>query len=128
MVMDKQQRSEVLKAYEAYLKAFIASDMATINSLVQYPFTHIGEGSVNTFDHFPKKPSEMREMKGWATSEGFEIDIVAVSETKAHVIMRNTRRIRDDGSLIEEASAFYAYTKTTDGWKMFAASDIILPA
>ena len=70
----------------------------------------------------------MREMKGWATSEGFEIDIVAVSKTKAHVIMRNTRRIRDDGSLIEEASAFYAYTKTTDGWKMFAASDIILPA
>ena len=39
--MDKQQRSEVLKAYEAYLKAFIASDMATINSLVQYPFTPV---------------------------------------------------------------------------------------
>ena len=42
--MDKQQRSEELKAYEAYLKAFIANDMATINYLVQYPFTHIGEG------------------------------------------------------------------------------------
>ena len=34
--MDKQQRSEVLKAYEAYLKAFIASDMATINSLERF--------------------------------------------------------------------------------------------
>ena len=104
--MDKQQRSEVSKAYEVYLKAFIASDMATINSLVQYPFTYIGDGSVNTFDHFPIKPSEMSKTKGWATSEGFEIDIVAVSKTKANVIMRNTPRIRDDGSLIEEVNAF----------------------
>ena len=71
--MDQQQRSEVLKAYEAYLKAFIASDMASINSLVQYPFTHIGDGSENTFDHFPIKPSEMRKTKGFWDKQGLSV-------------------------------------------------------
>jgi hypothetical protein len=42
--------------------------------------------------------------------------------------MRNTRRLRNDGSLIEEATGFYAYTKHDDDWKMFAISDITFPA
>ena len=31
--------------------------------------------------------------------------------------MRNCRRLRDDGFLIEESSAFYAYKTTDAGWK-----------
>jgi hypothetical protein len=54
--------------------------------------------------------------------------VVAVTETKAHIVMRNTRRLRKDGSLIEEASAFYAFNRTGDGWKMFALSDVRMPA
>ena len=42
--------------------------------------------------------------------------------------MRNCRRLRDDGSLIEEASAFYAFKITDGGWKMYAFSDITFPA
>jgi hypothetical protein len=39
-------------------------------------------------------------------SEAFEIDIVAIGENKAHLLMRDVRRIRNDGSSIEEATTF----------------------
>ena len=126
--MDKKMRAEVLTAYEDYLTAFNNDDINTINSLVAWPLSYIGDGKVTSLDQFPVKPSELKESMGWDRSEGFEIDVVAVTETKAHVLMRNTRRLRKDGSLIEEASAFYAFTRTDDGWKMFALSDVRMPA
>lgn len=64
----------------------------------------------------------------WATSVGFEIDVVAASNTKAHLVLRNCERLREDGSLIENVSAFYALTKTSGSWKMFAISTISFPA
>ncbi len=126
--MDKKMRAEVLTAYEDYLTAFNNDDIDTINALVAWPLSYIGDGKVTNLDQFPVKPSELKESMGWDRSEGFEIDVVAVTETKAHVLMRNTRRLRKDGSLIEEASAFYAFTRTDDGWKMFALSDVRMPA
>ena len=126
--MDSQMRAEVLAAYEAYLSAFNNDDIDTINSLVAWPLGYIGDGKVTSLDQFPVKPSEPRESMGSDRSEGFEIDVVTVTETKAHIVMRNTRRLRKDGSLIEEASAFYAFTRTGDGWKMFALSDVRMPA
>ena len=71
---------------------------------------------------------ELKERIGWATSDAIEIDIVAVSDKKAHVVIRNVRRLRSDGSLIEEATAFYALKNTKSGWKMYAISDITFPA
>ena len=70
----------------------------------------------------------MKKVKGWHHSDSFEIDVVAMTETKAHLVCRNVRRLREDGSLIEEASAFYAFKKTGEGWKMFAISDVVNPA
>ena len=34
--------------------------------------------------------------------------------------------IRKDKSIIEKYTVFYAFTKTDDGWKMYAISDVIL--
>ena len=78
-------------------------------------------------ERVPFNPKEFKASKGWVSNDGTVIDLVAVGETKAHLVMRNTRRLRADGSLVEEASAFYAYTRTADGWKMFALSGIPLP-
>jgi hypothetical protein len=33
--------------------------------------------------------------------------------------------VRTDGSLIETVSAFYAFTRTDGGWKMYAISDVV---
>ncbi len=51
-----------------------------------------------------------------------------MTETKALLLCRNVRRLREDGFLIEQVSAFYAFKKTADGWKMFAILDVVPPA
>ena len=126
--MDKDNRAKVFEAYNQYLNAIIEADIDAINECIEYPLAYIGGDSVKMLDKFPIDPREWKEKTGWATSNAFEIDVVAVTEKKAHVLMRNCRRLRDDGSLIEEASAFYAFKNTDGGWKMYAFSDITFPA
>ena len=126
--MDKNLRAQVLETYNRYVNAIVEADMDTINSCVGYPLAYIGEESVTMLDKFPIDPREWKKKTGWATSNAFEIDVVAISDKKAHILMRNCRRLRDDGSLIEEATGFYAFKNTNNGWKMYAFSDITFPA
>jgi hypothetical protein len=125
--MKQRSRADLLAVYQKYLNGFVTEDMDAINECIEYPFTHVGETSVKTFDHFPLSPSEMKKAKGWATSDNFEIEVVAQNETKAHLILKNCRRLRFDGSVIENVSAFYAFKLTNQGWKMFAISDVLFP-
>jgi hypothetical protein len=120
--------SEVLQAYDRYLAGFVASDLDVINSVVQYPLAHIGEGIVRLFDTFPIDPAELRERKQWHTTIHSVREVVVASPTKAHVVLRSAERVREEGSLIETVSAFYAFTRTAEGWKMFALSDVVIPA
>ena len=126
--MDKNLRAQVFETYNRYLNAFNEADMGTINDCISYPLAYIGADSVKMLDKFPVDPQELKEKIGWATSNAFEIDVVAVSDKKAHLVIRNVRRLRSDGSLIEEATGFYAFKNTNNGWKMYAFSDITFPA
>ena len=47
-----------------------------------------------------------------------------VNSEKGHVISSGTR-IRKDKSVIEKYTAFYAFTKTTESWKMYVISTVI---
>ena len=109
--MDKVERASLLGAYQRYLAAFNANNLDAINDCISYPLAYIGGDSVTILDQFPINPADMKASKGWDRSDSFEIDVVAVGENKAHLLMRNTRRLRKDGSLIEEATGFYAYKK-----------------
>ena len=126
--MDKNLRAQVFETYNRYLNAFNEADMETINDCISYPLAYIGADSVKMLDKFPVDPQELKEKIGWTKSNAFEIDVVAVSDKKAHVVIRNVRRLRSDGSLIEEATGFYAFKNTNNGWKMYAFSDITFPA
>ena len=118
---------EVIEAYERYLKAFLADDLAAIDALVQYPLAYIGDGKVSMLDHWPFKPSALRAAKAWHTSIEMEYEVIGFSATKAHLVLKRCTRVRRDGSPIEDVFAFYAWTRTEDGWKMFALSDITVP-
>ena len=126
--MDKNLRVQVLETYNRYVNAIVEADMETINNCVAYPLAYVGEDSVTMLDEFPIDPQELKAKIGWAASDAFEIDVVAVSDKKAHVVIRNVRRLRGDGSLIEEATAFYAFKNTNNGWKIYALSDITFSA
>jgi ketosteroid isomerase-like protein len=122
-------KQEVRNAYDRYLTAFNANDLSTINATIRYPLAYIADGEVRMVDAFPYDPAELKRSKGWHTTVDAEIEVVAVSPTKAHVILRNAKRLREDGSLIETVSALYAFTKTAEGaWKIFAASAVTNPA
>ncbi|MGH6898278.1 MAG: hypothetical protein ACREJ5_17300 [Geminicoccaceae bacterium] len=120
-------KAEVIQAYERYLQAFLADDIATIDALVQYPLAYIGDGKVSMLDEFPIKPSALMAAKAWHTSVDMAFEVIGVSETKAHLVLKRGTRVRRDGSPIEDVFAFYAWTKTADGWKMFAVSDLTVP-
>ena len=120
-------KAEVIQAYERYLQAFLADDLAAIDALVQYPLAYIGDGEVSLLDEYPIKPSALMAAKGWHTSVDMEYEVVGISATKAHLILKRGTRVRRDGSPIEEVCAFYAWTRTDQGWKMFAVSDVTVP-
>jgi hypothetical protein len=119
---------EVRETYERYLSAFVANDLAGIDAVVSYPLAHIGDGVVRMFDTFPINPARLMTDKGWHTTLNSRYAVVATSPTKAHVVLFNGDRVRADGSLIETVSAFYAFTRTADGWKLYALSDLVNPA
>jgi hypothetical protein len=122
--MSKNIKKEVLITYERFIKFFFKNDMKGINSLVQYPITHISEGKSELLDSFYLTPKEMMENKEWDTSIDITTSIHGITRTKAHVISTGTR-IRKDKSVIEKYTIFYAFIKTEDGWKMYAMSDVI---
>lgn len=120
-------KAEVIQAYERYLQAFLADDIAAIDALVQYPLAYIGDGEVAMLSEYPIKPSALMAAKAWHTSIDMEYEVIGISETKAHLVLKRGTRVRRDGSPIEEVFAFYAWTRTADGWKMFALSDVTVP-
>ena len=123
--MSKNNEIEVLKAYEQYLAYFLDNNMNGINSLVKFPITYIADGESKSLDAFPVTPKEMMENKQQDTTIDTETYVHGTNSTKGHVISSGTR-IRKDKSVIEKYTVFYAFTKTDNGWKMYAISDVIL--
>ena len=123
--MSENNEKEVLKAYEQYLAYFLDNDINGINSLVKFPITYIADGESKSLYAFPVTPKEMMENKQWDTNIDTETYVHGTNSTKGHVISSGTR-IRKDKSVIEKYTVFYAFTKTDNGWKIYAISDVIL--
>ena len=122
------EKDAVVAAYRAYIRAFLDNDMEAIDRLVRYPLAYVGAGKTVMLDSFPVKPADLMAEKQWHSSADTDFEVVGISADKAHVILPRARRLRADGSLIETVSAFYAFTRTDDGWKMFAVSDVTVQA
>ena len=119
---------EVRAAYERYLRAFLDDDLTAVEAQVQFPLAHIGAGETRLLDRFPVSPQALRERKQWHTTVNADYEVSLAAPDKAHVILHRAERVRADGSLIETVAAFYAFTRTAEGWKLFALSDIVIPA
>jgi hypothetical protein len=122
------EKDAVIAAYRAYVRAFLDNDIEAIDALVAYPVAYVGAGKTVMLDSFPVKPADLMAQKQWHSTTDTDFEVVGVSADKAHVILPHARRLRADGSLIETVSAFYAFTRTDSGWKIFALSDITVQA
>ena len=119
---------EVIEMYRRYIETFMSDDMDVLNALVSYPLAYIGEGVVTMHTEFPIRPSDLMTQTGWHDTLDINYEVIGISETKAHLILKSGTRVRQDGSAIEGIRAYYAWTKTPDGWRMFAVSDVRIPA
>ena len=126
--MDDATKQDILTTYAAYAKAFLANDIAALDALVKYPLAYIGDGKVVMAETFPINPAELKTATQWHSTKDIAFEVVFASATKAHLILRHGTRIRADMSPIETVSAFYALTHTDQGWRIFAISDIAVPA
>lgn len=127
-IMNEKSKKEVLEVYAKLGKAFIENDMETINAHHQYPLAHIRDGYTILVNEYPFNPVKLMAEKQWHTSINFESEVVFASDDKAHIILRHATRVRKDGTPIETVSGFYALTRMPSGWKVFAVSDIAVPA
>lgn len=123
--MNQEDRFQIISCVHRYLEAINARDAQGIDACVRYPMTVISDEGGIQVDALP-----ILDMlpPDWDRSECAEVDVVALEGDKAHVLMRNIRRVRADGSLIEETSAFYVFRRGYDGWKMTAISVVSKPA
>ncbi len=106
-----------------YVPGFLNNDMAMIDKIVSYPIAYIQNGGVSMHDTYPVDPQQLKIEKDWDHSSDWEFKVTAANEQQAHAVASSIRR-RKDGSMIENVDAFYAFTKTDNGWKMFAVSDV----
>ncbi len=98
--------------------------MDGINSLVKFPITYISDGKSKLLDDFPVTPKEIIENKQWDTTIVTETYVYGINSTKDHVVSCGTR-VRKDKSVIEKYNAFYGFTKTNEGWKIYVISTVI---
>jgi hypothetical protein len=68
---------------ESYLDAIANSDDEAIRGHLQWLCTFLTDGRSETLDRFPYSPNALKSEKNWATSTHREIEVVAVSATKA---------------------------------------------
>ena len=85
-----------------------------------------GMGTISSVD-LRRRHADLMAQTGWRDTVDMRYEVVALSATKAHLILRSGTRVRADGSPIEDISGFYAWTRTPAGWKMFAISDVRTP-
>ena len=120
----EKYKKEVHDVYmNVYAPGFSNSDIEAIDQTVKYPIAYLRNGTVSMHDSYPIDPQKLRTAKGWDHTSDWDFEVTAANDQEAHAVASSIRR-RKDGSIIEHVQAFYAFTKTDQGWKMYAVSDV----
>ena len=114
--------AEVLDLLQRYQQAIETGSRDDIQTMVHLPVGYITEDDVQMRERYPFDPAKLREVTGFHHGKS-DYDVVAIDETKAHVVITATR-MRADDSPIEYVSAFYILQKRGGEWKIAAFSGI----
>lgn len=106
-----------------YVSGFRDNDVEQINKIVQYPIAYITSGTVEMCESYPIDPRQLKEQKQWDHSIEWKFEVTAVNNLEAHAVA-SAIRCQKDGSQIESVHGFYAFTKKSGVWKMYAVADI----
>ena len=114
--------AEVLDLLERYQQAIETGTRDEIQTMVHLPVGYLTEDDVQMRERYPFDPVKLREVTGFHHGKS-DYDVIAIDETKAHIVITATR-MREDDSPIEYVSAFYILQNRGEGWKIAAFSGI----
>lgn len=116
-------KAEVTDIYmKYYVEGFKGNDLSLIDEIVQYPLAYIKDGTVKLCDSYPINPKDLKLEKQWDHSVDWNFEVTAINSLEAHAVA-SAIRCRKDGTKIEHVHGFYAFTKKSGEWKMYAVAD-----
>ena len=126
MIVSETLAQELFARHEEYLQAFLNNDYETYKKIFASPVcVFMGDG-FEVFDEVPDLAGDAASGDGWVRSEFTPYEVIAVSETKAHLAIRNFSRYAENDRLLTSGSAMYIYNRIDGEWKISAISGILV--
>ena len=120
-------KQEVLDAYDGYVRAFIKGDTKEVEKYLSFPNYRFVDGEIREFTKFHYNLNELKN-RGYKDTIGLNIDVVEVNEEKAHLVLKEALRVRDNNEPLEEISSFYIFIKENNKWKIKFSSAFFFPS
>ena len=106
-----------MDAYDAYVKAFIKGDTKEVESHLSFPNYRFLDGEIKEFNEFHSNLNELKN-KGYRDTIALNIDVVEINEEKAHLVLKEALRVKDNNEPLEQISSFYIFIKEDNKWKI----------
>ena len=119
-------KQEVLDAYDAYVKAFIKGDTKEVENHLSFPNYRFLDGEIKEFKEFHSNLNELKK-RGYRDTIALNIDVVEINEEKAHLVLKEALRVKDNNEPLEEISSFYIFIKEDNKWKIKFSSAFFFP-
>ena len=120
-------KQEVLDAYDGYVKAFIKGDTKEVENHLSFPNYRFLDGEIKEFNEFHSNLNELKN-RGYKDTIALSIDVVEISEEKAHLVLKEALRVKDNNEPLEEISSFYIFIKEDNKWKIKFSSAFFFPS
>ena len=119
-------KQEVLDAYDGYVKAFIKGDTKEVENYLSFPNYRFHDGEIKELNEFHSNLDELKN-RGYKDTIALSIDVVEISEEKAHFVLKEALRVKDNNKPLEEISSFYIFIKEDNKWKIKFSSAFFFP-
>ena len=119
-------KQEVLDAYDGYVKAFIKEDTKEVENYISFPNYRFLDDEIKEFNEFHSNLNELKN-RGYKDTIALSIDVVEINEKKAHLILKEALRVKDNNEPLEEISSFYIFIKEDNKWKIKFSSAFFFP-
>ena len=119
-------KQEVLDAYDGYVKAFVKGNTKEVENYLCFPNYRFLDGEIKEFNEFHSNLDELKN-RGYKDTIALSIDVVEINEEKAHLVLKEALRVKDNNEPLEEISSFYIFIKEDDKWKIKFSSAFFFP-
>ena len=126
MIVSENLAQELFARHEEYQKAFLNNDYEAYKEIFTSPVCVLMGDRFEVFDEVPNFAANAANADGWVRSEFTPYEVIAVSNTKAHLAIRNFSRYADNDQLLTSGSAMYIYNRIGGDWKISAISVIFI--